>query len=373
MRDVAWARKRALTFYNNNFQSWLAGDFSPLSLNLQPPTARDVEADSGAAFREWKTGWDTHWAEPTYVNKRLGLYGTYSVPARLDIASADMAARLAGKTTHWQRLNEIACAIACGTEIPDAIPVLARKVSSWECWSDLTVTQFNGVVRWLKTHNASAYFQRELPIPGVDTKWLEKHGGLVTALVGKRTFRPRPTMVELKSLDVNVPVLGGLFHLSMESDDLERVPAGFVRVIIVENYTTFIALPPLPNTLAVYGGGFSVTDKLGFIGPYKPVLYWSDLDSAGFAMLTRVRAHIPQVRSVLMDLDTANQHLPFAVEEPQPTAVPSRLLSPDELSTLEFLREHSGGACARIEQERIGYPWVCEHLALATENQNDQR
>lgn len=373
MRDVAWARKRALTFYNNNFQSWLAGEFSPLSLNLQPPTVKDVEADGGSAFREWKAGWDAHWAEPTYVDKRLGLYGTYSVPSRLDIANADMAARLAGKTTHWQRLNEIASAIACGTGIPDVIPILARKVSSWECWSDLTVTQFNGVVRWLKTHDASDYFQRELPIPGVDTKWLEKYGGLVSAIVGKPTFRPRPTMVELKSLDVEVPAFGGLFHLSVESDDLERVPAGFELVIVVENYTTFIALPSLPRTLAVYGGGFSVTDKLDFIGANTPVLYWSDLDSAGFAMLARVRAHLPQVRSVLMDLDTAREHLAFAVEEPQPTTVPSQLLTPGELATFEFLREHSAGTCARIEQERIGYPWVCDRLNLAMEGFRDLR
>lgn len=366
MRTIKDVEKRAATFYRNNSTDWLAGSFSSLAINLQPPTARDVEKDGGEKFRRWKREWASHWAPVEYADKRLGLYGVYSVPTRLVIDSPEMAARLAGTTRQWERLVSVLerLAIDLGEEIPSTTvrDILARKATAWETWSDVTVDQFVAVTRWLSTHDASAYYQRELPIMGVDTKWLENHGGLVRALLGELAFKPKPVMVELRSLDPEVSAIGGLDHASAEASELLGVPAGFARVLIVENYTTFIALPKLPETLAVYGGGFSVTERIGFIGTNVPVWYWSDLDTAGFAMLTRVRSHLPQVRSVLMDLDTTLRHLPFAVEETQATAFSEGLLSAEEQETLALLREHSEGSCLRIEQERIGFAWATQKL-----------
>lgn len=366
MRTIKDVEKRAATFYRNNSTDWLAGNFSPLAINLQPPTARDVDKDGGEAFRRWKGEWASHWAPVEYADKRLGVYGVYSVPTRLVIDSPEMAARLAGTTHQWEHLVRVLELLVAdlGEEIPSTTvrEVLARKATAWETWSDVTVDQFVAVTRWLHTHDASAYYQRELPIMGVNTKWLENHGGLVRALVGEPVFKPKPVMVELRSLDPEVPVIGGLDHVSGEAAALSGVPVGFAQVVIVENYTTFIALPQLPETLAVYGGGFSVPERIGFIGANVPVWYWSDLDTAGFAMLTRVRSRLPQVRSVLMDLDTTLSHLPFSVEETQTTAVSEELLHADEQATLALLRERAEGSCLRIEQERIGFAWATQKL-----------
>jgi hypothetical protein len=38
------------------------------------------------------------------------------------------------------------------------------------------------------------------------------------------------------------------------------------------------------------------------------VVYWGDIDSHGLAILSGVRATVPHVRSVLMDLDTLRVH-----------------------------------------------------------------
>lgn len=362
MRSVKEVEKRAATFYRNNYTEWLAGNFMPLPISLHPPKARDVESDGGAAFRSWKQSWENHWITVEHVDKRLGLFGIYSVPSRVVIDSPSTAARLAGLTRDWERTVSLLNRLTAGLADDFSHSILAHNASAWAGWSETTADQFIAVIHWLREHDTSEYYQRELPIMGVDTKWLEAHAGLVGAIAGTTSFKTKPVMVELKSLDPVLPIAGNLHHLSADVKDLNGVSLSFDKVIVVENHTTFIALPELPRTLAVFGGGLSVSEKIGFIDSKTPVWYWSDLDSAGFAILALVRAHLPQVRSVLMDIDTALAHLPFAVEEPQATNVKTDLLTADELATFELLRERAEGSCLRIEQERIGFAWVTQKL-----------
>lgn len=362
MRSVKDVEKRATTFYRNNYTSWLAGDFTQLAINLQPPTAREVEKDGGAAFREWKQSWENHWIPVKYVDKRLSVFGIYSVPSRVVIDSPATAARLAGLTREWDRTVSLLDRLATGLADDFSRGILAHRATVWAEWSDITADQFIAVIQWLRTHDTSDYYQRELPIMGVDTKWLETHKGLVSAIVGTPTFKTKPVMVELKSLDPALPIAVNLRHLSADIADLTGVPTGFEKVLIVENYVTFIALPDLPRTLAVYGGGFSVTERIGFIGADCPAWYWSDLDSAGFAILALIRTRHPQIRSILMDTDTILQHLPFAVEETQATAVNTGMLTADEQAAFDILRDRADGSCLRIEQERIGFAWATQKL-----------
>lgn len=365
MRSVKEVEKRAATFYRNNYTEWLAGNFMPLPISLHPPKAREVESDGGATFRSWKQSWENHWITVEHVDKRLGLFGIYSVPSRVVIDSPSTAARLAGLTRDWERTVSLLDRLTAGLAEDSSRAILAHKASVWAGWSDITADQFIAVVQWLRGHDTSDYYQRELPIMGVDTKWLETHAGLVSAIAGRPNFKPRPIMVEIKSLDPALPIAGDLRHLSADVEDLSGVPLGFDKVVIVENYTTFIALPELPRTLAVYGGGFSVTERIDFIGGGYPTWYWSDLDSAGFAMLASVRAHLPQVHSILMDTDTVLSHLPFAVEESQSTTVNIHMLTADERATYELLCERANGSCLRIEQERIGFAWAVDKLRTA--------
>ncbi|OFT86830.1 DUF2220 domain-containing protein [Corynebacterium sp. HMSC28B08] len=133
---------------------------------------------------------------------------------------------------------------------------------------------------------------------------------------------------------------------------------------MIENHHTFFALPNLPGTVAVFGGGLrahTLATQIPGLSD-KTVLYWGDLDSHGFYILELVRRHLPQATSVLMDLDTARAHMQLAVEEPQPSRFVPQWLTPQETFALEFLRSHAVGGCLRIEQERIVYDYAVEAL-----------
>jgi len=73
-------------------------------------------------------------------------------------------------------------------------------------------------------------------------------------------------------------------------------------VLVVENRTTFLTLPALPDCLALLGKGYAVT-RLAEIEKLHAtqVVYWGDIDQHGFEILASIRSHLPSTRSCLMD------------------------------------------------------------------------
>ena len=116
---------------------------------------------------------------------------------------------------------------------------------------------------------------------GVDTKWIEAHQAVVQAVMGERTFRAKPPLVDLRSLDADL-LIRGARRIILELADAAPADPIFSRVLIVENHTTFLALPQLSGTLAVWGAGYRA-DELVAALPWlaeRDVHYWGDLASA---------------------------------------------------------------------------------------------
>lgn len=355
--------KRALTFYNRNHRDWLKGNFAPLTINLQPPTGRVAELDDGKATKTWMQKWSTSAIPVQREQRKLGYLGTYDVPVRVVLDRPETAAVVAGKATHWRRINHLLNSFVTALGESAQAP-LADKLAAWQEWSDVTSAQFIEVVQWLRTHDASQYYIRELPILGVDTKWLETHSGVVAAVVGNIEFRAKPELVEMRSLDPQLS-LHGLTHLRCPLDQCHNLPG--TRVLFVENHVTFLALPPMPETIAIYSAGlqaYTIASRMHHLKE-KQVLYWGDIDTHGFYILELVRRFLPQTRSVLMDVDTARAHETLAVEEPLPKRFEPELLTPAELHTLSFIRQRSAMGSLRIEQERIVFDHVVKSLANA--------
>jgi hypothetical protein len=94
------------------------------------------------------------------------------------------------------------------------------------------------------------------------------------------------------------------------------------RVIVTENKINFLTLPQSPNVLAIFGGGYAI--NLVRAIPWlanQPLHYWGDLDTHGFAILSRLRQYFPHTRSFLMDRDTLVNHRDFWTEELSGTRV----------------------------------------------------
>ncbi len=363
MKTPDQVRQRAAVFYSRNHRSWLAGEFKMLTINLDPPTGRSAERDDGAAVRAWVAQWNRSSITVEWEDRKLSYLGTYSLPRRVVLADADTAARVASKLDHWQRLRTVLDRFC--TELGESVrPELIRHLSAWDDWNDTTVEQFIAVVRWVHEHEVSDFYIRELPIFGVDSKWFEAHRAVVEAVVGPLNFKPKPQLVEIRSLDPTLGI-GGLRHLACPAAELREIPGA--RVLIVENHQSFLALPDLPATIAIFGGGLNaarIVQQMPSLEA-KEVLYWGDLDSHGFYILELVRRYVPHARSVLMDLDTVRDHVDLAVEEPQPSRFEPELLSYGERLSLDYLRGRSAGGCLRVEQERILFDYAQQQLRRA--------
>lgn len=101
------------------------------------------------------------------------------------------------------------------------------------------------------------------------------------------------------------------------------------------------------------------------------LIYWGDLDTHGFAILSRARGIFSRLQSVLMDEATFSGGQALWVNELKPNrAEELRCLAPSEMDVYSGLREHRWGTNLRLEQERLAWP-VClraleKHCAKVT-------
>ncbi len=121
-------------------------------------------------------------------------------------------------------------------------------------------------------------------------------------------------------------------------------------VLICENVQTVAAMPSLPGVVVIHGQGLAVPELA--VVPWISrgrVLYWGDLDTYGFRILSLLRQVLPGVESVLMDRPALDRYLSLAVAEPSPYRGDITHLTRSENDALRALR----AADLRLEQERI--------------------
>lgn len=357
-------------------------------LGLRPPTQKQVLADQAAAeswARDWREAERRHRVSIDWEPRSWRAVGRQDVPVRLTVATPDDLAEFIGGQTlrDWRRLRDRAAAIRTrwpgpshpvvpgpggpGPSMPapsasgahDFAAVIRAQAKPLLGLDDEEFTTVLDVVDWLAANPLGTMRPRQLPIRGVDSKWFGRHRTLVTTLLGL-THAP----AELDILDAEATVRiricdpgmrpGGLRDLSSPVDQLAELPVSPHSVLVVENLETVLALPDLPGVVAVHGSGYAV-DAVARI-PWAAsarMLYWGDLDSHGFAILGRLRSHVPEVRSFLMDEDTLLAHRDLWVSEPKPFTGRVAALTGSEQRALDRLRAEGN---VRLEQERI--PWA---------------
>lgn len=103
------------------------------------------------------------------------------------------------------------------------------------------------------------------------------------------------------------------------------------------------------------------------------IAYWGDIDTHGFAILDSLRKYFPLAASFLMDRSTLMTHALQWGEEPldKRHTLPLSRLVDDEAALYDDLRDDRIRPQLRLEQERIGYRWLC--AALVTTVQDDSR
>jgi hypothetical protein len=220
-------------------------------------------------------------------------------------------------------------------------------------------------------------YLRQVDVPGVDTKFIERHKGVLAELLDAQLD---PSRVDAAAPDfatrygflrrpgyVRFRVAGGfrgLTELSVRTDELTAAPGGVTRAYVIENEITYLAFGLPAAAMAIFGGGYAVPvlEPLGWLSDLD-VVYWGDIDTHGFAILNRLRHRLPHARSMLMDRATLLAHKDHWVTEPAPTAAVLDRLDPAESALYADLISDAYAPAVRLEQERISFSAAEEAVA----------
>jgi hypothetical protein len=215
----------------------------------------------------------------------------------------------------------------------------------------------------------------------VDTKFVERQQKLLSDLLPlvlapervdpgevefARRFRflSKPLYTRFRILDPDLsPFPAGITEVSVRTDELAGLDLGATTVFVVENEVTYLALPPIPRAVAVFGGGFASAALTGV--PWlldREIVYWGDIDTYGFDILSRLRSSLPHIRSILMNRETLLFHRAHWSLENSPTRRPLAHLSDAEQALYQDLISDVYGMGARLEQERVRFSKVQEAL-----------
>lgn len=373
---VAEARARAAKAVANGRREWAASpdhDEAVLGFPLRPPTEAGALADPRAAS-EWVDSWRTvrgDRVQVQWVQKNWPSAGRQEMPERLTLYTADTIARFAGRDVllNWMRIRDRAATLRDRFGDSEAfVAVVRRRGGAIDSLTDADFMLLLDVLEWLCEHPSSGYRLRQVPIPGMHTKWLGAHRALVeslyTAITGVQDLGliPSPEMLRIRILDPAART-GGLMDISAPLDELAALPLAPRLVIVCENLESVLALPDWRGAVAVHGAGYAVPiHRLPWVLKSR-VLYWGDLDADGFAILHRLRANGVDATSVLMDEGTLLAYRELWVSDPN--GVKNRslpMLHASERATLERIAAEGG---VRLEQERLPWPMVIGTLRAA--------
>lgn len=364
----------------------------PLALTLGRPTEHDLIADH-ARVREWVVSWERFGslvpgAQVEWAERQWPRLGRQRVPERLVLASADEVARLVGNSSRWQRACDRASRLTVAWPVLSGHAVLGRVFDALADYDDDDFARLVALLTWVGANPTSGLYLRQLPVAGLDTKWIAGRSAVVTELL--RSLRPARcdpgddsdlhALLGLRRPSARIRVrllcpalrrcVGGLEDLELPVEQLAKLNIQPRIVLIVENLDTGLALPDMAGVMAVMklGAAVKLVAQLPWMRQAQ-CLYWGDIDTFGFEILNRARSVLPHVRSVLMDAGTLLGHRSLCVREPAQVSAPEMpLLTRDEHEVFDGLRGDRWGERLRLEQERI--PWQTAIHRLLSEVAN---
>jgi len=250
------------------------------------------------------------------------------------------------------------------------------------------------IIDWMLAHPRPGIYLRQIDLPGVHTKLIEGHRGVLSELLDlvlpaeaieaaypgiggffrRYGFLDKPLRVRFRLLDTAIRLLAtnkvagasctGSLLTEAPDQDITLTQTVFAalnlpavsRVFITENEINFLAFPPVPAAMVIFGAGYGF-DNLASADwlQGKRIYYWGDIDTHGFAILNQLRATFPQAESLLMDQQTLLAYRPLWVVEAQPETANLTRLNAQESTLYDQLRRNHWGDRVRLEQERIGF------------------
>jgi hypothetical protein len=345
--------------------------FLPIDLPIRGPTASELGSRYAEAV-DWVREWANGSARCSVTTKVIGSRrtGANKIPDRFRIETFDDLAGFLGTADQARRHGELL----------DLAKGVVPQVHSWVIDRPMRALAHEDMfgrllacVRWLADNADRELYLRQIDVPGVDTKFIERHHAILSELVDmviepvdpeardfavRHGFRDKPARVRIRVLDADCSRLpAGVTDVELRTDELASHLFDVERVFLVENEVTCLAFPLVPRSLLIFGGGYAVSRVAGLHWLRDvPLYYWGDIDTHGFRILDVLRSRLPDVRSMLMDRATLLAHDAHWDHEPSPVNVHLEHLTPDEAALYRDLVEDAYGPAVRLEQERVSYP-----------------
>lgn len=306
------------------------------------------------------------------------VFGSNAVPQSVWIDSLDQALTLIGKQREATRFRTLI----------DQTRERAPALLAWLAQRPLRALELAAhwhllleIVLWLQIHPRPKIYLRQVDIPGVHSKFIEGHRGVLSELLdlalpadaidpscrgasqfaARYGFLDKPARIRFRVLDPHLVILPGVTvpDLAVDAASFALLRPAVRQVFITENETNFLAFPQVPGSLVIFGAGYGwdALSQAEWLNACT-ILYWGDIDTHGFAILDQLRARFSHVESFLMDRATLMAHRASWGIESEPVFHSLVRLDPEEASLFDDLRHDRIQVSLRLEQEYIGYQWL---------------
>ncbi len=319
---------------------------------------------------------------------RHQVLGENRVPVSAWLDSLSDAIRIIGRqgeVEQFSALNSLT-----GERTPGLLPWLQRHplkaLALANAWPKLL-----DFIDWLTANPRPAIYLRQVDIAGIDSKFLEQHRAVLSALLDlvlprehiddqhkgvggflqRYGFLSKPLLVRFRLLDPAFTLLpgsdGDISLTDRDFAELNRHPgftANIRKVYITENEINFLAFPRRAHSLVIFGAGYGF-ESLANIPWLEQVQvhYWGDIDTHGFIILHQLRNRLPHARSLLMDEATLLAHKSSWGREPRPERRELPHLTGPERRLYDDLCSNRFAPELRLEQERIGFEYLSSRIA----------
>jgi hypothetical protein len=355
----------------------------PLRIAWGRPTARELRDNFGqvrtriARLQAWcgrRQGCTIEWRA---INHRS--LGSQQIPAAV-LLDREGFLGCVGKEKEYEQFRAD-LALVRGRR-PDLEPWLADHARDLVVYGG-SWRKLLAVVDFFSARPRPGLYLRQLDIEGVDTKFIEQHKKILASLLDavlpadavdqkvtglaahgfERRFGLRydEPLVRLRFLDADAAPHPACTDLTLPLSGFARLQPEIDTVVITENKINGLSFPDLQRAVVVFGLGYGISALAGTDWLRdKRILYWGDIDTHGFSILSLVRSFLPQTISFLMDRDTLEAHRELWGQEEESKRCLDRLsrLTEKEEALYNDLKKNKLGERIRLEQERIGFSHV---------------
>jgi len=355
----------------------------PRRLTLKGPDSKEL-SERFDEVRDWithlKSAGSHYRLTWRCINHRV--LGTNEIPAQVWIDSLEDALAVLGKRQEAETFDGLITLTR--EKQPDVLPWLAthslKALKLADDWFRLLE-----IVTWLQNHPRPGIYLRQIIIPGVHSKFIETHRGVLGALFdltlppeaidqaargvegfcNRYGFKNKPLQIRFRILDPESTLLS-----THTDQDITVTQAIFTelnvpvtRVFITENEINFLAFPQVPDAMVIFGAGYGF-DNLATASwlQERKIYYWGDIDTHGFAILNQLRKFFPRATSLLMDHETLHTHHALWGFEPSQETADLLHLTSSEKALYTALCQNKWADRVRLEQERIGFDSLIEAL-----------